>query len=829
MSILELSFASGESTLSVRKFTVRDTMSGLFSVAIQARCPNDDIDLESIVGKPSMFRVVSGLAGAHAEMRSWSGVCSEMELIRVESSGLSTYALTIVPNLWMLTQRSDHRMFQHMSVPEIVSKVLRGWEIRHELRLEREAYPRLELRVQYGESDYAFVSRLLEEAGISFYFEDDLLDGSQLVLHDRPQINDPRESPPLPFIDEPSAQAADREHVTAVRVKNHVRPGKITIRDFDFRRPGFALYGESPAHAGVDARMEQYHYHPGAFLTEGHKGGDTPTADDRGVARFHHAAGHRAASQRLEGHRASKQLVHFKTNAIDLAPGVVFSIGSHPRRDLAPEKKLLVTSFTFEGEVGKEWETHCTAHHAELAYRPAATAVKPRIYGVQSAIVVGPKSEEVHTDEFGRVRVQFHWDREGRFDDNSSAWIRVSQAWAGPGYGMVNLPRVGHEVLVSFLEGDPDHPIITGRVFNGAAQVPYKLPDSKMWSTWKSDSNSNIILYVDIPGSEGFCEQAERDRLNVVKHDVFTLIGNDDTTAIHGEEAHVTGGAYQRGVVGEHSTITGGEYSVVAKHTLSQTAGLELTMVSGFKWEASVTPLVPLVLATLAVNVIRSKVADAFPAGPPDLLAILQAQAAAKGWNPNMGLPPGVSVVMALPVDAKADIDNLIADFKGLFVGVLQPLLKLLGSVSPQVLQAILQQLAQAPDLATLIQIIESAFPPPPPGGTSISQLLGDLQGLFGKLMASLPDPNPAPGSQAPIQQVNPTEVLLNKLKPVLAMFSEIMDEISPGNSIRIQPSEIRITTGKATIELKGDDIEIKAKGKITIEGAEVCISPMPT
>jgi hypothetical protein len=199
------------------------------------------------------------------------------------------------------------------------------------------------------------------------------------------------------------------------------------------------------------------------------------------------------------------------------------------------------------------------------------------------------------------------------------------------------------------------------------------------------------------------------------------------------------------------------------------------------------------------------------------------------GWNPGMGLPPGVSVVMAMPVDAKGDIDNLISDFKGLFIGVIQPLLGLLGSLSQQQLQAILQALAQAPDLATLIQIIESASPPPPPGGTSISQLLTDLESLFDKLVNALPDPQPAPGSQAPLQQVNPTEVLLNKLKPILALFSEIMDELAPGTSIRIQPSEIRVTTGKATIELKGEDIEIKAKGKITIEGAEVSISPMPT
>jgi hypothetical protein len=251
-------------------------------------------------------------------------------------------------------------------------------------------------------------------------------------------------------------------------------------------------------------------------------------------------------------------------------------------------------------------------------------------------------------------------------------------------------------------------------------------------------------------------------------------------------------------------------------------------MTSGFKWEASVTPLLPFVLACLAVGVVRTKVADAFPAGPPDLMAILQQQAAQMGWNPNMGLPPGVSIVAAIPVDAQTDINNLITDFKGLFKGVLQPLLKLLGTLPPAAIQAILLSLSQASSLQQMLQIIENALPPTPPGGTSLGQLISDLTDLFNKLLSSLPDPQPAPGSQAPIQKVDPTEQFLDKLQPVLAVLAEIMDELSPGCSIRIEPEQIRITTGKATVELKGGDIEIKAQGSIKIEGESVSISPSP-
>src|SRR5262245_14306779 len=222
--------------------------------------------------------------------------------------------------MWLMTQRQNYRLFQHASVLEIVTKMFDEWELRHELRLDRDHFPKLELRIQYGESDFAFVARLLEEAGITFHFEDDLLEGSKLILNDKPHRNEARGGGPIRFIDDPTlAKSAQHDYLTDIRVGNQVRPGKLTIRDFDFRRPGFALFGESPAHSGIEARLEQYHYMPGAFLHEGHaRSNETPTADDKGTARHHHPSGHHLALKRLEGHRSSKQTIRFKTNALDL-------------------------------------------------------------------------------------------------------------------------------------------------------------------------------------------------------------------------------------------------------------------------------------------------------------------------------------------------------------------------------------------------------------------------------------------------------------------------------------------------------------------------------
>jgi len=423
--------------------------------------------------------------------------------------------------------------------------------------------------------------------------------------------------------------------------------------------------------------------------------------------------------------------------------------------------------------------------------------------------------------------VQFLWDREGKFDENSSVWIRVSQPWAGSGYGMINLPRVGNEVLVSFVGGDPDCPMITGRVFNGAMQVPYKLPEANLMSAWKSDSSSNIILYVDIPGHEGFLEQAERDRLGVVKHDLINIIGNNATEAIRADQGTVVGGNYARGVIGEYSLITGDELSLTSQKSVSLAGGMEISQTSGYKWEAGVTPIIPMILSAIGVNIVRGKLAAAFPAGPPDLFAILQAQAAALGLNLQPGqLPPGVSWVAALPASLKDAFGALADDFKNAFKDILQPLLALLAKVSFAQLQQILALIAAAPDLDSVIKLLEKLFPPVP-GKVSINDIIDDVKKIFDSFMSAIPDSNPAPGSSASMQADDGPEKALKKVLAVLKVFTMAMSENAPGTGIEIKPKQVRITDGKATIELKDGDIEIKGKS-IKIEGDSVEITPSP-
>jgi type VI secretion system secreted protein VgrG len=264
--------------------------------------------------------------------------------------------------------------------------------------------------------------------------------------------------------------------------------------------------------------------------------------------------------------------VSFRTNVLDLAPGIVFGIDRHPHADLADQTLLLATEQTLEGSIGGEWTTRGRAVFASEPYRPPQVTSKPTVEGVQSATVVGPSGQEISVDEFGRVRVQFPWDRQGTEDQHSSAWVRVSQGWAGTGFGLMNLPRIGQEVLIGFLEGDPDQPVVVGRVFNQTNPVPYKLPEHKTRSTWKSRSSPggdgfNEIMFEDLAGRELVYVQAEKDLRKLVKNDETIAVGHDRQKLVKNDETEVTG-VNRTEVTGANRTeITGGDRTIAIRGT----------------------------------------------------------------------------------------------------------------------------------------------------------------------------------------------------------------------------------------------------------------------
>ena len=543
MAELALSFASGGTGLEVRRFEVRARLSTPFEVRVTARSRRADLDLDELVGRPAAFSLAAGYAHAAAS-QSWSGVCRSAVQVHPEPTGLSTYEVVIVPRLWLLGLRRGHRVFQHLSIPAIVRRVLGEWAIEPLARIDDAAYPALELKLQAGESDLAFVSRLLEEAGITYAFE--TADGeTRVVLDDAPQARDPRAGGPIPVVDAANAEA-EREHVTKVRVAEMMRPGAFAVRDHDFRRPEHVLLGEAPDAAGIEARLERFEYVPSASRVEGGAGGnETPVADVDAVARHEDAALAARASRHLEAARADRLRASFDTNCLDVAPGTVLSLGRHPHPLLGRDHRLLAVETTLRGTVEGEWSSAVEAVSAAVPWRPPRLTPKPRLHGYEVAIVVGAHGEEIHTDEHGRVRVQFPWDREGRLDDRAGTWLRVSHGWAGAGYGWFALPRVGQEVLVAFADGDCDEPFVVGRLHDGRQPVPDALPEHRTRTIWRSDSSvghggHNEILFEDLAGEELVHEQAEKNRRRLVKHDETLTTVRDRRRHVDRDETDTT-------------------------------------------------------------------------------------------------------------------------------------------------------------------------------------------------------------------------------------------------------------------------------------------------
>jgi type VI secretion system secreted protein VgrG len=571
VATLKLSFESGEMSLTFRSFDLREAMSSCFRASVVAMSPDDDLDLDALVGRGASIRV-EGQGGEAS--RVLTGVCLAAEQVQAEEKGLSTYVIEIGPKLALLEHRSRYRVFQHQSVPEIVQAVLAEWGLTAKLAIDQQRYPRLEYRVQFGESDLAFVSRLLEEAGITFTFAtDEAADAGaadrafgagapdrafgagvpDVLLEDASHLKDA--AAVAQHIDQPS-ESASGPHVTRVRVGRKLRTGRVVVRDQHFRlRTEVDLVGDV---AVKDAeRFERYEYLHGRSVIElASAPGDTPVADARGAARPETKALDRIAEQTLERERGRRREVSFETNLLTLRPGVTLRVEGHPRGELG-STNLLVTELRTTGSANAAgWKVEARALFVDMPFRPLLATPKPRAMGVQAAKVVGIAGEEIHTDELGRVLVQFAWDRESKFDEKSSCWLRVSQSWAGAGHASFALPRVGDEVLVGFFDADPDQPVIIGRLHNATSPAPYKLPQGKTISTWRSASvpatgGYNELRFEDAAGSELVAIHAERD--------LRTLVKNTETLEV-GMSRLARVGTTDDNVAGERHSITiGGE------------------------------------------------------------------------------------------------------------------------------------------------------------------------------------------------------------------------------------------------------------------------------
>ncbi len=561
--------ATGDA-LDVRSFQVTQAMSRLFRVEVGFVSTNPDIDFDAVIGQPAEF----SLSTAESS-QSWSGICIDIDQIRVEADNLATYTLVIAPLAYLLTQRKNYRIFQYKSELDIVRQILGEWGVPHRAQVDGAGHPPRKFRAQYGESDYDFISRMLEDAGISFHFEGSD-DGTTMVLDDGPQSREVGH-PMLQFLDRPGV--AETTFVTAVSIAQRTRPGKVTVGDVDYRRastqqPRLSASGGLPQ----EGRLEQLDHEPGAFLYQGAGGGNTPAADDRGAARTDEKTGTLKTNNKLRGKRQDAMRVSLESNVLSLSPGSVLSVVGHPHASIAADAPLLVTSASIEGEHDDDWRVEVECVGTDAPFKPELVTARPKVKGLESATVVGPAADEIHTDEYGRVRVHFHWDRESKRDETSSCWLPVNQPWAGASFGGINLPRIGQEVLVEFLGGDPDRPVVVGRVYTennkpayplpaglkitgiigkstpamvyGAAEMmsegefermrieravpgPFKASPPKEVPTYVKD---NAFLLGDAQGEDITFIQAKRDLNLLVKNSWTTVVGNYRGTFVGGDD-----------------------------------------------------------------------------------------------------------------------------------------------------------------------------------------------------------------------------------------------------------------------------------------------------
>jgi type VI secretion system secreted protein VgrG len=562
----ELSFASG-AQLEVRSFRVVERMSQPFSIDVVARSPDPSVDLGALVGHPARFTIAAHVRqGVAVAARSWSGLCDEAEQLAVEPAGLSTYRIHIVARIRLLDGRISHRIYTARTALEIVAELLDEWEIPSVRRVERGAYPTHVSRTQYRESDGSFFHRLLEEAGISYTFEEGTC---ALVLDDAPQTRAARAGGALQVIDR-ATPAAGQEHATDLIVVERTVSGARTLTDVDFRRPNLDLRASASSAVGDGVPSSEVHaYRPGAFA--GWQEGDVGHHEQIGAFR---------AARELEAALAEARSVSFATDASDLAPGAVFALRGEGTLALEHER-LLATELTIDASVMGDWNVRVRAVPADRPYRPSPLTPRPHIRGLQAALVVGVEGDEdVHVERHGRVRLRFPWDERYRGVDRATPWVRVAAAWAGAGFGQTLLPRVGQEVLVAFEEGDPDRPVVVGRVANATAPTPYALPGRKTESGWRSESlptrsGYNEIRFEDAQGEELVELRAQRDARTLVRHDEAVTIGHDRTQRVGGETSETTLGRRFQITDGRREERTAVDATTVAGAGRSQLVGGE--------------------------------------------------------------------------------------------------------------------------------------------------------------------------------------------------------------------------------------------------------------
>jgi type VI secretion system secreted protein VgrG len=572
---LQVTTPLGENVLLVTGFRGSEQLSTLFSFELTLIAENSTtIDFSKLVGNGIALSVATLGEGDATEWRYINGICARFTQGNRNEEFTSYYA-EVVPQVWLLTRRFQSRIFQQKSIPDILKKVLQGFDCDFQLRGQYE--PR-EYCVQYRETDFDFASRLMEEEGI-FYFFKHTESGHTMIIADSSVAHIDVPGVIEAKYDVVEGGSSQGDHIFEWRKTQALRSAKYSLWDHTFQQPTQNLEAKESIMASVQAGtvthqlqgqasapLEIYDF-PGGYAVRfdgiNPSGGEQPERlqkilDDN----------KRTVKLRMEAEAVQSLTVHGSSGCRNFVAGHKFTLERHFDANgdyvlvaVTHDASMVNPYRTGSGGADLNYSNIFTCIPYQLPYRPPRRTPKPFVQGVQNALVTGPPGEEIFPDKYGRVKVQFYWDREGKKDANSSCWLRVGTLWAGKGWGSLNIPRIGQEVIVAFVEGNPDEPVIISSVYNRETMPANALPDKKVVCGLKSNTHKgqgyNEMSMDDTAGKEKITIHGQHDMGTTVEHDHSLTVHNNRSATIDVDDKETVGSNQKIGI-GSNQTLTVG-------------------------------------------------------------------------------------------------------------------------------------------------------------------------------------------------------------------------------------------------------------------------------
>jgi type VI secretion system secreted protein VgrG len=548
----------GKDKLVLTRFDATEGLSELFEYRVEAISEEEDISFDNAIGQNCSVTLKS-----YGSERHFNGVLVEAQWLGMKGVYYA-YRLVLRPQLWLLSHSADCRIFSNKKAPDIIKTVLGDFGIDHHLALQ-EQYPELEYCVQYRETHLAFVSRLMEQHGIYYFFKH-TSDKHTLWLADGKSSHEPVPGhASTPFVPLAGDDRRDREHIYHWSSERRFRTRTFKLNDYDFKSPGKNLLVDKQDSEKYAKKEIKYYDHPGKYKEEND--------------------GKLYVKVQLEADQALDHRRHATGDAASLFPGGLTKLEQHSRNSENEEYLVVRSQHSFVSEFyrtgadvapGQVYYGNYEFQKSDRPFRAPIVTPKPQVLSMHTAKVAGKEGEEIDTDEYGRIRVNFYWDQRKEF----SRWMRVAHMWASKNWGTQFIPRVGMEVVVAYEEGDPDFPLVIGSVYNGDNGHPYKVPDNKTQSGFKSRSTKggsaneyNEFRFEDKKGSEEIVLHAQKD-YNVTVHHVETrAIGEDGVSGASRMTQLITGDDVLEIKTGSHSTTAAQNISLTAVASITLTCG----------------------------------------------------------------------------------------------------------------------------------------------------------------------------------------------------------------------------------------------------------------